>query len=131
MNSSQRLRLLAVSLVTAAVASISGPAVAATATVGPPTRGGHETTNRCYSDAGPTTYNRISGHARDRMAERGVSEAEVAAAVRIGAGKAFCQSNGKWRYTVGMANGQLVVIVGLGEGGWNVVTVFWKGEDED
>ncbi|MGX8906271.1 DUF4258 domain-containing protein [Streptomyces netropsis] len=122
---------MAVSLVTAAVASISGPAVAATTTVGPPTRGGHETVSRCYSDAAPKAYSRISGHARDRMAERGVSEAEVEAAVRIGAGKAFCQSNGNWRYTVGMANGQLVVIVGLGEGGWNVVTAFWKGKGGD
>ncbi|MFI1253365.1 DUF4258 domain-containing protein [Streptomyces netropsis] len=128
MNSSQRLRLLAVSLVTAAVAGISGPAVAASATVGPPTRGGHETTQRCYSDVAPSTVNGFSNHALQRMAERGVSEGEVRDGIRIGARTASCQQNGNWRYTLGMANGQLVVIVGLGNGGWNVVTVFWKNE---
>ncbi|MEV6778041.1 DUF4258 domain-containing protein [Streptomyces syringium] len=128
MNSSQRLRLLAVSLVTAAVASISGPAVAATTTGGPPGRGGHENTQRCYTDVAPQTVNGFSNHARQRMAERGVSEDEIRNGVRIGARTASCQQNGNWRYTLGMSGGELVVIVGIGNGGWNVVTVFWKNE---
>ncbi|GHC41512.1 hypothetical protein [Streptomyces cinnamoneus] len=43
---------------------------------------------------------------------------------------ATCQPNGNWRYSIGMAEGQLVVVIGLGNGGWTVVTVFWKGESE-
>ncbi|MFF5131309.1 DUF4258 domain-containing protein [Streptomyces syringium] len=128
MNSSQRLRLLAVSLVTAAVASIAGPAVAATATVGPPGRGGHENTQRCYSDVPPQDFKGFSNHALQRMAERGVSEKEIRDGVRLGARTASCQQNGNWRYTLGMSGGELVVILGISTGGWNVVTVFWNGE---
>ncbi|MEV7444440.1 DUF4258 domain-containing protein [Streptomyces sp. NPDC091204] len=131
MNTSKRLRLLALGFVTSAVMGISGPAMAATTTAGPPIRGGHEVTNRCYSDAGPSAYDRITRHAHDRMDERGVTEDDVQKVVRLNAKKAVCQQNGNWRYMLGLSNGQeLVVIVGLGDGGWNVVTVFWKGEKE-
>ncbi|MGI5335915.1 DUF4258 domain-containing protein [Streptomyces sp. CA-181903] len=129
-NTPQRLRLLALGLLTAAMAAVTGPALAAPAVLPPPTRGGHETTQRCYSDVAPSRYDRITNHARQRMSERGISEDELANGVRIGARSATCQQNGNWRYTLGMANGQLTVIIGLGEGGWNVITVFWKGESD-
>jgi hypothetical protein len=128
-NTSKRLRLLALGFVTSAVMGISGPAMAASTTAGPPVRGGHEVTNRCYSDVAPSAYDRISQHARDRMNERGVTEDDIQKVVRVGAKNAACQPNGNWRYTLGLSSGgELVVLVGLGEGGWNVVTVFWKGE---
>ncbi|WP_030723584.1 DUF4258 domain-containing protein [Streptomyces sp. NRRL F-2580] len=129
MNTSKRLRLLALGFVTSAVMGISGPAMAATTTAGPPIRGGHEVTNRCYSDVAPSAYDRITQHARDRMNERGVTEDDIQKVMRVGAKNAACQQNGNWRYTLGLSSGgELVVLVGLGDGGWNVVTVFWKGE---
>ncbi|MEU1308671.1 DUF4258 domain-containing protein [Streptomyces cinnamoneus] len=130
MNTSQRLRLLALSLLTSAVAVVAGPVADASALAGPPPRGGHETTQRCYSDVAPSSWDRISNHAQQRMDERHVSRDALANGVRIGARSATCQPNGNWRYSIGMADGQLVVIIGLGNGGWNVVTVFWKGESE-
>ncbi|MFD7082430.1 DUF4258 domain-containing protein [Streptomyces sp. NPDC002181] len=129
MNTSKRLRLLALGLVTSAVMGISGPAMAATTTAGPPVRGGHEVANRCYSDVAPSSYDRITQHARERMNERKVTDEDIQKVVRLGAKKASCQQNGNWRYMLGLSSGgELVVIVGLGEGGWNVVTVFWNGE---
>ncbi|MFB7181071.1 DUF4258 domain-containing protein [Streptomyces sp. NPDC056257] len=131
MNTSKRLRLLALGFVTSAVMGISGPVMAATTTAGPPTRGGHEVTNRCYSDVAPSAYDRIIPHARDRMNERGVTEDDIQKVVRLNAKHAVCQQNGNWRYMLGLSNGrELVVIVGLGDGGWNVVTVFWKEEKD-
>ncbi|MFF9639873.1 DUF4258 domain-containing protein [Kitasatospora aureofaciens] len=139
MNSSKRLRLMAVSVVTAAVAVVSGPALAApafaaqptgqVALVNPPTRGGHEPTFAdCGSDHAPGSFDQISQHAQQRMAERGVSEDELRNGVRIGARTAWCQTNGSWRYSLGMDGGQLEVIIGANKGKWVVVTVFWKGE---
>ncbi|MFE5768602.1 DUF4258 domain-containing protein [Streptomyces sp. NPDC056485] len=129
MNTSKRLRLLSLGLVTAAVMGISGPAMAATTSAGPPIRGGHEVGNRCYSDVAPSSYARITQHARERMDERKVTDEDIAKVVRLGAKNASCQQNGNWRYMLGLSSGgELVVIVGLGEGGWNVVTVFWNGE---
>ncbi|MGW2372655.1 DUF4258 domain-containing protein [Kitasatospora sp. NPDC001683] len=139
MNSSKRLRLMAVSAVTAAVAAVAGPALAVpafaaqptgqVALVNPPTRGGHEPTFAdCGSDHAPGSFDRISQHAEQRMKDRDVSEDELRNAVRINAKDAWCQTNGNWHYSLGMAGGQLEVIIGANRGQWVVVTVFWKGE---
>ncbi|MFJ8166643.1 hypothetical protein ACIRBY_37765 [Streptomyces sp. NPDC096136] len=55
-------------------------------------------------------------HMQQRMHERDVTEEDVQDAVRIGARTAVCQSNGRWKYELGIgrAGATLVVIVG-----WN------------
>ncbi|MFI5672452.1 DUF4258 domain-containing protein [Streptomyces sp. NPDC051704] len=77
----------------------------------------------CSNNSAPQGLRSLSQHIRDRMAERHISEDELQNAVRIGSRTAQCQDNGRWKYTLGMSGGELVVIAS-----WNGVgvTAWWN-----
>ncbi|MFD8019509.1 hypothetical protein ACFV6G_03680 [Streptomyces lavendulae] len=68
----------------------------------------------CTTLDAPTHIGDISQqHMQQRMQERGINEQDIQDAVRIGARSAACQSNGRWKYELGIgrAGATLVVIV--------------------
>ncbi|GLV87681.1 hypothetical protein Slala03_73700 [Streptomyces lavendulae subsp. lavendulae] len=72
------------------------------------------TTDDCYTLDAPTHIGDLSQpHMQQRMQERGIGEQDVQDAVRIGARTAQCQSNGRWKYELGIgrAGATLVIIV--------------------
>ncbi|MFF4850609.1 hypothetical protein [Streptomyces sp. NPDC001194] len=77
----------------------------------------------CSNNSAPQGLRSLSQHIRDRMAERHITEDELQNAVRIGSRTAQCQDNGRWKYTLGMSGGELVVIAS-----WNGVgvTAWWN-----
>ncbi|MFE2551979.1 hypothetical protein ACFXGI_26000 [Streptomyces sp. NPDC059355] len=77
----------------------------------------------CSNNSAPQGLRSLSQHIRDRMAERHIGEDELQNAVRIGSRTAQCQDNGRWKYTLGMSGGELVVIAS-----WNGVgvTAWWN-----
>ncbi|MFE2877650.1 DUF4258 domain-containing protein [Streptomyces roseus] len=77
----------------------------------------------CTNHSAPQGLTSMSQHIRERMAERDISEDELQNAVRIGSRTAQCQDNGRWKYTLGMSRGWLVVIVSWNGAG---VTAWWN-----
>ncbi|MDH6576621.1 DUF4258 domain-containing protein [Kitasatospora sp. MAP5-34] len=133
MFGSKKVALALLAPLAAALALAPTTAVAASPAVGTSTAVAHwappfqpPTTHDCYSDVAPSAIDRLSQHVQDRMDERGVSRDQLDNAIRIGARNAKCQPNGNWRYTLGMSDGELTVIVGLGNGGWVAVTAWWN-----
>ncbi|MER5635487.1 DUF4258 domain-containing protein [Kitasatospora sp. NPDC002227] len=124
-----RLRLAAVAAVTAGLALLSGPALAATPGLArPAVRCDFDctATTNCHTDPQAPTYAPyLSDHALDRMNGRQVTRDEIDGVMRNI--RPFCQDNGNWHYIAEKAEGQLHVIVGWSEyrSDWIIVTVYW------
>lgn len=132
---SQRFRRAFLALVASGAALFSAPVLAAApaAALGNPSIHCDSNCLLPNTDCGgtaPTSVDNFTKHARDRMAERGISEDQVHKAVELGARTAVCQNDGKWCYELGSADGILkVILVWSHDSTAVVVTVFW-GEGE-
>ncbi|MER6781089.1 MULTISPECIES: DUF4258 domain-containing protein [unclassified Streptomyces] len=79
----------------------------------------------CGTDFAPTTIEYWSDHIFDRMAERGISEAQVRAVVATGNG--WCQTSQKtFLYQEPVGGKTLAVAVGWSRNGSTAVTAYWK-----